>query len=33
VPGRDSGLFPDRYVEGGVLFKRGEIYYATAGSC
>jgi hypothetical protein len=33
VPGRDSGLFPDRYMEGGVLFKRGEIYYATAGSC
>ena len=33
VPGRNSGLFPDRYVEGGVLFKRGEIYYATAGSC
>ena len=33
VPGRDSGLFPDRYMEGGVLFKRGDIYYATAGSC
>jgi hypothetical protein len=33
VPGRDAGLFPDRYVEGGVLFKRGDIYYATAGSC
>ena len=33
VPGRSSGLFGPRYMEGGVLFKRGDTYYATSGSC
>jgi hypothetical protein len=27
------GLFPDHYVEGGVLFKRNGTYYAGYGSC
>jgi hypothetical protein len=33
VPGRNKGLFPDRYVEGAVLFKRGGTYYMSEGSC
>jgi hypothetical protein len=31
--GVDLGLFPDHYVEGGVLFKRGSTYYVGYGSC
>ena len=33
VPGKNKGLFPDRYVEGAVLFKRGDTYYMSEGSC
>lgn len=33
LAGENFGLFPDRYVEGGVLFKRGDTYYASYGSC
>lgn len=29
----NMGLFPDHYVEGGILFKRAGIYYAGYGSC
>ena len=32
-PGGNLGLFPDRYVEGAVLFKRGGVYYMGYGSC
>jgi len=30
---QNYGLFPDRYVEGPILFKRNGIYYASYGSC
>lgn len=33
IAGTNYGLFPDRYVEGGVLFKRNGLYYAGYGSC
>jgi hypothetical protein len=33
VPGANKGLFPDRYVEGAILFKRGDTYYVSEGSC
>ena len=33
VPGGNKGLFPDRYIEGAVLFKRGDTYYMSEGSC
>jgi hypothetical protein len=32
-PGGNLGLFPDRYVEGAVLFKRKGVYYMGYGSC
>jgi beta-xylosidase len=31
--GENYGLFPDRYVEGAILFKRAGIYYVAYGSC
>lgn len=33
IPGQNKGLFPDRYVEGAILFKRGDSYYMSEGSC
>jgi hypothetical protein len=33
VPGANKGLFPDGYVEGAILFKRGSTYYMSEGSC
>lgn len=33
VPGENKGLFPDRYIEGAILFKRGTTYYVSYGSC
>jgi hypothetical protein len=33
VPGKNGGLFPDHYTEGGVLFKRNGTYYVGYGSC
>jgi len=33
VPGKNGGLFPDHYTEGGVLFKRNNTYYVGYGSC
>ena len=33
LAGENYGLFPDRYVEGAVLFKRGSTYYVGYGSC
>jgi hypothetical protein len=33
LAGVNYGLFPDRYVEGAVLFKRGASYYVGYGSC
>ena len=33
IAGTNYGLFPDRYMEGGVLFKRGDTYYTGYGSC
>jgi hypothetical protein len=33
VPGANKGLFPDGYVEGAILFKRGATYYMSEGSC
>ena len=33
VPTGNGGLFPDRYVEGAVLFKRSGTYYVMYGSC
>ena len=33
VSGLNKGLFPDRYVEGAILFKRGSTYYMSEGSC
>jgi hypothetical protein len=33
LAGVNFGLFPDRYVEGAVLFKRGSLYYVGYGSC
>lgn len=33
IPGANKGLFPDRYVEGAILFKRGTTYYVSYGSC
>jgi hypothetical protein len=33
IAGVNKGLFPDRYVEGGILFKRGSTYYMSEGSC
>ena len=31
--GHNLGLFPDHYVEGAVLFKRGAKFYVAYGSC
>jgi len=31
--GENYGLFPDRYVEGAILFKRKGLYYVGYGSC
>lgn len=33
LAGTNYGLFPDRYVEGAILFKRGSTYYTMYGSC
>ena len=33
VPNANGGLFPDRYVEGAVLFKQLGTYYVGYGSC
>jgi hypothetical protein len=30
---KGTGYFPDRYVEGGMLWKRNGLYYAAYGSC
>lgn len=30
---QNYGLFPDHYIEGAVLFKRGGMYYVAYGSC
>jgi len=33
LTGDNFGLFPDRYVEGPILFKRNNLYYVSYGSC